>query len=291
MMMHRHSPRDRALPGQPPVVLRRRQRAGASGEADNGLRPAQPGQAAVQQPDGAPGRGQGHQLATPTRGSSTSGSTPPPPACSCPGTPYYSQDLLSRPTTRPGPRSSSSRSSSRPASRSRSPWATTNSPSAIRAPDLPGPAVQAGGRSVVSTSRRRAERAHRQRPGRASSRPTVAPVRGGRTRTSTTSSGAPPPTTQRPVDQHGPQQRPPRSRRPCRSGGPAPTPRPGSRPTRRSTSTWPRTSPTCGTTGPRGRSWPTPQVQNFNNPTTPTGGKAYGMIGGSIWPTQIWKTS
>lgn len=33
-----------------------------------------------------------------------------------------------------------------------------------------------------------------------------------------------------------------------------------------------------------------PTVQNFNNPTTPDGGKAYGMIGGSIWPTQIWRS-
>ncbi len=31
-----------------------------------------------------------------------------------------------------------------------------------------------------------------------------------------------------------------------------------------------------------------PTVQNFNNPTTPQGAPAYGMIGGSIWPTQIW---
>ncbi len=31
-----------------------------------------------------------------------------------------------------------------------------------------------------------------------------------------------------------------------------------------------------------------PKVQNWNNPTTPTGAAAYGMIGGSIWPTQIW---
>jgi peptide/nickel transport system substrate-binding protein len=33
-----------------------------------------------------------------------------------------------------------------------------------------------------------------------------------------------------------------------------------------------------------------PDVQNFNNPTTPEGKKAYGMIGGSIWPTQIWRS-
>ena len=32
----------------------------------------------------------------------------------------------------------------------------------------------------------------------------------------------------------------------------------------------------------------TPKVQNWNNPTTPAGAAAYGMIGGSIWPTQIW---
>jgi ABC-type transport system substrate-binding protein len=31
-----------------------------------------------------------------------------------------------------------------------------------------------------------------------------------------------------------------------------------------------------------------PNVQNWNNPTTPAGGAAYGMISGSIWPTQIW---
>jgi len=31
-----------------------------------------------------------------------------------------------------------------------------------------------------------------------------------------------------------------------------------------------------------------PDVQNFNNPTTPQGQPAYGMIGGSIWPTQVW---
>jgi peptide/nickel transport system substrate-binding protein len=32
------------------------------------------------------------------------------------------------------------------------------------------------------------------------------------------------------------------------------------------------------------------KVQNWNNPTTPSGAAAYGMIGGSIWPTQIWLT-
>ena len=31
-----------------------------------------------------------------------------------------------------------------------------------------------------------------------------------------------------------------------------------------------------------------PKVQNFNNPTTPQGQPAFGMIGGAIWPTQIW---
>jgi ABC-type transport system substrate-binding protein len=31
-----------------------------------------------------------------------------------------------------------------------------------------------------------------------------------------------------------------------------------------------------------------PKVQNFNNPTSPQGQHAFGMIGGSIWPTQIW---
>jgi ABC-type transport system substrate-binding protein len=31
-----------------------------------------------------------------------------------------------------------------------------------------------------------------------------------------------------------------------------------------------------------------PKVQNFNNPTTPQGQPAFGMIGGAIFPTQIW---
>ncbi len=31
-----------------------------------------------------------------------------------------------------------------------------------------------------------------------------------------------------------------------------------------------------------------PKVENFNNPTTPDGGKAFGMISGAIWPTQVW---
>ncbi|MHB8594818.1 MAG: hypothetical protein ACYDB3_10910 [Acidimicrobiales bacterium] len=30
------------------------------------------------------------------------------------------------------------------------------------------------------------------------------------------------------------------------------------------------------------------KVQNFNNPTTPAGGKAYGMIVGTVWAPQIW---
>jgi ABC-type transport system substrate-binding protein len=30
------------------------------------------------------------------------------------------------------------------------------------------------------------------------------------------------------------------------------------------------------------------KVQNFNNPTTPAGKKAFGMITGAVWPTQIW---
>jgi len=32
-------------------------------------------------------------------------------------------------------------------------------------------------------------------------------------------------------------------------------------------------------------------VQNWNNPTTPEGAKAYGMIVGTIWTPQIWKSS
>ena len=31
-----------------------------------------------------------------------------------------------------------------------------------------------------------------------------------------------------------------------------------------------------------------PKVENWNNPTTPAGKPAFGMITGAIWPTQIW---
>jgi peptide/nickel transport system substrate-binding protein len=31
-----------------------------------------------------------------------------------------------------------------------------------------------------------------------------------------------------------------------------------------------------------------PKVQNFDNPILPEGGKAFGMITGAIWPTQVW---
>ena len=31
-----------------------------------------------------------------------------------------------------------------------------------------------------------------------------------------------------------------------------------------------------------------PQVENFNNPTTPAGSPAFGLIAGVVWPGQIW---
>ena len=34
-----------------------------------------------------------------------------------------------------------------------------------------------------------------------------------------------------------------------------------------------------------------PKVENFNNPTMPSGGKAFGFITGAVWPTQIWLNS
>jgi ABC-type transport system substrate-binding protein len=34
-----------------------------------------------------------------------------------------------------------------------------------------------------------------------------------------------------------------------------------------------------------------PKVENFNNPTAPSGSKAFSFIGGAIWPTQIWLNS
>ncbi|HEY4948171.1 MAG TPA: hypothetical protein VII19_09750, partial [Acidimicrobiales bacterium] len=34
-----------------------------------------------------------------------------------------------------------------------------------------------------------------------------------------------------------------------------------------------------------------PKVQNFDNPTTPSGQRAYGFVTGAVWPTQIWLSS
>ena len=34
-----------------------------------------------------------------------------------------------------------------------------------------------------------------------------------------------------------------------------------------------------------------PQVESFNNPTTPAGKPAFGLIAGAIWPGQIWLNS
>jgi ABC-type transport system substrate-binding protein len=34
-----------------------------------------------------------------------------------------------------------------------------------------------------------------------------------------------------------------------------------------------------------------PKVENFANPSTPAGGKVFPLIGGTIWPTQIWLNS
>jgi hypothetical protein len=32
-------------------------------------------------------------------------------------------------------------------------------------------------------------------------------------------------------------------------------------------------------------------VENFNNPTTPAGKLAFGLIAGVVWPGQIWLSS
>lgn len=34
-----------------------------------------------------------------------------------------------------------------------------------------------------------------------------------------------------------------------------------------------------------------PKVENFNNPTAPSGGAAFGFVTGAVWPTQIWLNS
>jgi ABC-type transport system substrate-binding protein len=34
-----------------------------------------------------------------------------------------------------------------------------------------------------------------------------------------------------------------------------------------------------------------PKVENFNNPTAPSGAKAFGFVTGAVWPTQIWLNS
>ena len=76
--------------------------------------------------------------------------------------------------------------------------------------------------------------------------------------------------------------------KPCWRGGPAPRRASARPPTRRSTSAWRWTLPYLWTDRAVWSVIGNPDVQNFNNPTTPQGQAAFGMIGGSIWPTQIW---
>ena len=54
---------------------------------------------------------------------------------------------------------------------------------------------------------------------------------------------------------------------------------------------WARTSPTSGTTGRSGPSAPSPRCRT--SPTRPPrpASKAFALIGGAIWPTQIWLNS
>ena len=165
-------------------------------------------------------------------------------------------------------------------------YGSTNSPAAIRAAEYLQQAWQAVGLQGQD-HHRPAERDHQQRAGRQVPGAGLAPVRSGRPRPQLHLLEHDHGQLGVAVHQHGPQRRP-QDRAALLTG------RPDHRPER------PRGRLQDGEQAP-GLDLPylwtdravwavigNPNVQNFNNPTTPQGQPAFGMIGGSIWPTQIW---
>ena len=80
----------------------------------------------------------------------------------------------------------------------------------------------------------------------------------------------------------------PAFRRRCWRAGPRARRRTGSRPTNRSTSTWPRTSPTSGWPATPGPSWPTRRCRTSPTRRRVQHSKAIAFDEGVLWPTQIW---
>ena len=90
---HRHAPGDRPVPGQPAVGLHRRQRRHRR-RGGHELCAAEPGSAAVQQPDRPSGHGQGGQPGRLRPDHRHRGEARSRPACSSPGSPYFSKTTL-----------------------------------------------------------------------------------------------------------------------------------------------------------------------------------------------------
>ena len=212
------------------------------GEPDMDCVPAQPGQAA---PFNNPTVRLAVAKAISTSGvlarSSTSGSTPPPTACSSPGrrttrkTAYPAYDP-------PGAKKLVQQVQHRPASRSPSPWLDQR-PSSDPAADIP---AASGPRSASMCRGRTVEQNELidnalvgQVPGATSGGSS-----GRSTRTSTTSSGAPPPSTRR-LSINMARNHDPRIEAALQVGRTSTNARTRARRTRRSTSTSPRTSATC----------------------------------------------
>ncbi len=163
---------------------------------------------------------------------------------------------------------------------------STPDPSSVQAAEYMQSRLQAVGMQVTLSQIQRVGRDQR-RPGRPVPDGGVAPVRRRRPRPQlpvVEPDGDLRRTQSQLRPEQGPRDRDPAADRdagrPIRPSGP--------RRTSRSPNASTRTFPTSGTTAPPGPSSPPSNVQNFNNPTTPAGGKAYGMIVGTIWTPQIW---
>ena len=263
------------------------------GRARHELHHVQPVGPRHERHQGAPGHGHGHQLPSSTPQVVDKGVNTP---CNQPFVAGHAvlrrRQPGTRPTTRARPRRSSSRSRPRPGKPVAFALQSTTSAYSIKAAAVPPePAPGRGHEGHADPDP--AGRPDQRRPGGLVPGHVVAPVRGGG------------PRPQLPVVE------PDRDLRPGHRRSPRTSP---ATPTRRSRPSSSRDGPS---TDPATRAaayqrvaqrlnvdlpyiwndratWAivaNSKVQNWNNPTTPEGAKAYGMIVGTIWTPQIWKSN
>ena len=203
-----------------------------------------------------------------------------------PGSPYFST------TSYPAYNQSEARNLVKTAEKQtgRDPSASRSAPPTRRPPSGPRSTSSRRGRPSGSRSRTRSSSrtTTSTRPWRAPTRRWPGASSAPSTRTSTTSSGARPPSVRAPCPSTWPATRTPRSRPPCWPGGRPPSSRSARHAYKTVNKRLAIDLPYLWTDRAVWAVIGNPTVQNFDNPTSPQGQNAFGLIGGSIWPTQIW---